>query len=176
VGGSGGGGYDSGGAGGGAILIASSVSITVPGTITANGGSTFANGNLGQGGGGAGGGIRLVAPSIAGTGTITASGGTGLADNPGCSYGASGIVRLEAFQQTFTGTFPNTTYYLATPANLFVPTATAQPSILVTSIGGVPVPANPTGSFTVPDVVLNSSSPLTVNIPGLEGHRGRRGG
>jgi len=35
---------------------------------------------------------------------------------------------------------------------------------MVTSIGGVPVPPNPTGSFTVPDVVLNSSSPVTVNI------------
>jgi hypothetical protein len=28
----------------------------------------------------------------------------------------------------------------------------------------VAVPANPTGSFTVPDVVLNSSAALTVNI------------
>jgi hypothetical protein len=121
------------------------------------------------GGAGAGGGIRLVAPLIAGTGTITAAGGaSGLvgyaASTIACNNGASGIVRLEAFQQTFTGTFPNTTYYLATPVNLFVPTSTTQPSILVTSIGGVPVPANPTGSFTVPDVVLNSSSPLTVNI------------
>jgi hypothetical protein len=35
---------------------------------------------------------------------------------------------------------------------------------MVTSIGGVAVPANPTGSFTAPDVALNSSSPLTVNI------------
>jgi hypothetical protein len=35
---------------------------------------------------------------------------------------------------------------------------------MVTSIGGIAVPPNPTGSFTVPDVLLNSSSPLTVNI------------
>jgi hypothetical protein len=166
VGGSGGGGgYDSGGAGGGAILIASSVSIIVAGTITANGGSTSFNGPYGAGGGGAGGGIRLVAPSIAGTGTITAAGGAGLPDNPGnCTWGASGIVRLEAFQQTFSGSFPNTTYYLATPINLFVPAATAQPSIMVTSIGGVAVPPNPTGSFAVPDVVLNSSAPVIATI------------
>jgi len=108
--------------------------------------------------------VRLVAPTIAGTGTITAAGGT----TP-CVYGgaaSSGIVRLESFQDTFitTGTIPNTSYYLATPVNLFVPAATAQPSITVTSIGGIPVPPNPTGSFTVPDVTLNSSSPLTVNI------------
>lgn len=64
-------------------MIASSVSITVTGTITANGGNTFENPNvvvegapgLGLGGAGAGGGIRLVAPLIAGTGTITAAGG-----------------------------------------------------------------------------------------------------
>jgi hypothetical protein len=152
VGGSGGAGTGgSGGAGGGALLIASSVSITVTGIITANGGkaTTFS---------GAGGGVRLVAPLVAGTGTITASGGSST-----CG-GVSGIVRLEAFQQTFTGTFPSTNYYLATPVNLFLPASTAQPSIMVTSIGGVAVPANPTGSFTVPDVVLNSSSPLAVNI------------
>jgi len=102
-----------------------------------------------------------VAPTIAGTGIITATGGSHV-NCPG--GGASGIVRLEAFQQTFTGSFAGTNYYLATPFTLFVPASTAQPSIMVTSIGGVAVPPNSTGSFTVPDVVLNSSAPLTVNI------------
>jgi hypothetical protein len=163
IGGSGGGGYSgSGGAGGGALLIASSVSITVTGTITANGGSGASNS-----GGGSGGGIRLVAPAFAGTGAVTAAGGgagfnvinCGSQSNPG----GSGVVRLEFFQSTFTGTTAGN-LYTATPVNLFVPAATSQPSIMVTSIGGVAVPASPTGSFTVPDVTVNSSAPLTVNI------------
>lgn len=164
VGGSGGSGSGgSGGAGGGALLIASSASISVTGTITANGGD--ATYNYGAGGG-AGGAIRLVAPVITGTGTITASGGgaggfcgTSGPNNPG----ANGIVRFEFFQNSFTGTTAGNVY-TATPFNLFVPATTDQPSIVVTSIGGVAVPPNPTGSFTVPDVILNSGSPLTVNI------------
>jgi hypothetical protein len=160
VGGSGGGGSaGSGGAGGGALLIASSVSITVTGTITANGGSG-ASGS----GGGAGGGVRLVAPTIAGIGAITATGGVGSSGNSGygCT-GANGIVRLESLQNTFTGSTSGN-LYLANPFSLFIPASTAQPSLMVTSIGGVPVPSNPTGSFVVPDAVVNSTSPLTVNI------------
>jgi hypothetical protein len=159
VGGSGGGGNTgSGGAGGGALLIASSVSITVNGTITANGGNGVTNS-----GGGAGGGVRLVAPTIAGDGAITTAGGNG-AGSPYCGNGgASGTVRLEFFQNTFTGSTSGT-LYLANPFSLFIPSSTAQPSLMVTSIGGVAVPPNPTGSFVVPDAIVSSSSPLTVNI------------
>jgi len=161
VGGSGGGGSTGpGGAGGGALLIASSVSITVTGTITAAGGAGYITGiGYPYPGPGAGGGIRLVAPTIAGSGTITAVAGTN-----GCGGGgANGNVRMEAFTYSFTGTTGGT-LYLATPFNLFVPTSAAQPSIMVTSIGGVAVPPSPGGSFTVPDVTVNSSSPLTVKI------------
>jgi len=157
TGGSGGGGDANlsglgGGAGGGALLIASSVSITVTGTITAAGG----NGS----GGGAGGGIRLVAPAIAGTGTITAAAGAGnIANCPG----SAGVVRLEYFQNTFTGTTGGT-FYSATPVNVYAPAPGSQPYITVKSVGGINVPANPTGSFVVPDVLLNATSALTVNI------------
>jgi hypothetical protein len=166
VGGSGGGGGngESGGAGGGALLIASSVSITVTGTITANGGaglSVFFPASAG----GAGGGVRLVAPTIAGTGSITAAGGLHGDSAGGCGQATNGIIRLEFFQSTFTGPIVGT-LYIATPVNLFLPTSTSQPYIMVTSIGGVPVPPNPTGNFIVPDVVLNSTSPLAVNIQG----------
>lgn len=155
IGGSGGAGGSgaSGGAGGGALLIASSVSINVTGTITANGGASVNN----VSGAGSGGGIRLVAPAISGTGAITAAGGSSA-----CG-GVSGVVRLEFFQDTFTGTISGN-FYGATPVNVFAPAPGSQPTIMVTSIGGVAVPANPTGSFTVPDVLLNSTSPLTVNI------------
>jgi len=157
VGGSGGAGYyPSGGAGGGALLVASSVSITVTGTISATGGTDATNTN---GGAGAGGGIRLVAPTITGNGAISAAGGY---SHYNCR-GANGTVRLEAFQNTFTGSGGGNVY-TATPVNLFIPAVSSQPSIMVTSIGGVAVSPNPTGSFTVPDVLVNSSSPLTVAI------------
>ena len=165
VGGSGGGGnIGNGGAGGGALLIASSVSITVTGTITAAGGSGIqTNGGNGSGAG-AGGGIRLVAPSIAGNGTITAAGGVAGYSVSSCNNtGANGIVRLESFTFTFTGTTGGNVY-TASPVNLFLPAANTQPLITVVSIGGINVPANPTGTFTVPDVLLNSTSPLTVSI------------
>jgi hypothetical protein len=164
VGGSGGGGGSStsGGAGGGALLIASSVSITVTGTITAHGGVGLQGPNTASGGG-AGGSIRLVAPTIAGNGSITAAGGS--SGNNSCGQGTNGTVRLEFFQNTFTGSVTGSEYF-ATPVNLFLPASTAQPLIMVTSIGGVAVPPNPTGAFTVPDVALNSSAPLAVNIQG----------
>jgi len=106
-----------------------------------------------------------VSPAIAGTGTITAAGGAGSGGGNGyggCG-GASGTIRLESFQNTFSGSTTGN-LYRATPVNTFIPNSTAQPSLIVTSIGGVSVPASPTGSFVVPDAVVNSSSPLTVNI------------
>jgi hypothetical protein len=162
VGGSGGGGNAAnGGAGGGALLIASSVSITVTGTITADGGlGTYTS--SASSGGGAGGGIRLVAPLIAGNGTITAAGGQQTICTTAGS-GAKGVVRLESFNYTFTGNTGGN-LYTASPVGLLLPAANTQPILAVTSIGGVSVPASPTGSFTVPDVLLNSNSPLTVNI------------
>jgi len=163
LGGSGGGGAAAnGGAGGGALLIASSMSITVNGTITAAGGigSYVGGGSNTSSGGGAGGGIRLVAPLLAGGGTITAAGG----GSPYCgSSGADGIVRLESYQHTFSGPTGGKVY-TASPVNLFLPVADSQPYITVKSIGGISVPPSPTGSFVVPDVLINSTSPLTVNI------------
>ena len=80
-----------GGAGGGAILIASATSITIRGSIRANGGK--ATGVCVPGAGGA---IRLVAPTIDGDGTLSAqAGGPGTFD---------GRVRLETMSNYFTGT------------------------------------------------------------------------
>jgi hypothetical protein len=158
VGGSGGGGGAGlgGGAGGGALLIASSMSITITGVINASGGNGL--------GGGSGGAIRLVAPVISGSPSLNVQAG-----NPeaGCTGGGStastpGIIRLEAFQDTLGTGGVAGPLYEASPYGLFLPTAV--PSIQVTSIGGVAVSTSPTGSFTVPDVTVNSSSPLAVQI------------
>ena len=109
---------------------------------------------------GAGGAIRLVSGLIAGSGSVTAGGG-GVAYGYSCgATTTAGIVRLEAYQITYTG-FRT---IAATPVGLFLPSPTSQPSIVVTSVGGVPVATSPTGSFVMPDVTVNSSSPLTVVI------------
>lgn len=170
VGGSGGAGAAGlGGAGGGAILIASSVSITVTGTITAAGGGGYGT-STASSGGGAGGSIRLVAPLIAGNGTITAVGGPFYYCT---NSGAAGTVRLEAYTSTFAGNaFGNV--YTASPSALYLPAANTLPTIAVTSIGGITVPPSPSGTFTVPDVLLNSTSPLTVNISAVNVPQGTK--
>lgn len=176
VGGSGGGGGSGniggtqgggGGGGGGAILIASSGTITLSGNpaIRANGGQG-ASGGAG-GGGGSGGAIRLIAPTIAGTGNLLAQPGGG-------SYyggqGGNGRIRLEATTLSFTGsTTPLTVTSLPQP----VFPSTGQPTLTVTSIGGMSVPANPVGSvLAAPDVQLpvGTGNPIAVvltasNVP-----------
>jgi hypothetical protein len=117
------------------------------------------------GGGSSGGAIRLAAPSVSGIGVLSASGG----NSPVSAHGSPGRIRLEAFQQNFTGT-TNPTRVLASPFALFLPTN--QPSVRVVSIDGVPVPPNPTGSFTMPDVAVNKSTAVTANI---EAHNIPRG-
>lgn len=148
LGGSGGaGGNRGGGAGGGAILISSSLSVAISGLIAASGGVAPTGGGR-TGGGGAGGSIRVVAPAIGGNGTLSISGG----DAGECSgRGSTGAIRLEAF--TFSGGLSGTR---ATPFNLFLPTG-GQSSVRVTMVSGLPVPANSTGSFSIPDVSINAS-------------------
>lgn len=146
-----------GGAGGGAFLLASSVSIAVNGSITAGGGRGESPLNGGWGGGGSGGAIHLLAPTLSGTGAIRADGGTS-----GVNCGAPGRIRLEALQHLLTGTI-SPGPIRATPFTRDL-TPASLPSVRVVSIGGVPVPPDPTGSFAVPDVTLDQGSAVTVAI------------
>ncbi|MEK7170706.1 MAG: carboxypeptidase regulatory-like domain-containing protein [Patescibacteria group bacterium] len=61
---------NNGGAGGGALKITAGGTLTVSGTISANGSNS-------NGGGGSGGGIWLIAQTCSGSGSITANGGNG---------------------------------------------------------------------------------------------------
>jgi len=166
-----------GGAGGGALLIASSTTVTVNGTINANGGAggfggasitnpcTSSQIPVADGGGGSGGGIRLAANTLAGSGTLSVSGGAGSSCKTcgsGPVDGGSGQVRIEAFTNTFTGTVtgPSIT---ATPFQTFVP-VTAPPTFSVISVGTSTLPAVPTGSFTAPDATINTSSAVTLTV------------
>ncbi len=168
IGGSGGGGgkYEDGedggggGAGGGALLIASSAALVVNGSIEANagGGGTSNTCCESRGGGGSGGAIHLLAPVFQGTGSVSAAGGSGSFIN----NGSPGRIRIEAFQQLFSGATDPPPIVTA-PFGLFLP-PNAPPSVRAVSVDGVPVPANPTGSFTVPDVTIDSGVPVAIEI------------
>ncbi len=175
IGGSGGGGSGDvtqsaigggGGGGGGAILIASSGTITVTGSVTAVGGNgTMSNYLSILGGGGSGGSIRLLANTITGEGSISAAGGNG--SGPCYTFsggtGGNGRIRLEAWQ---INRVANTTpAYVANPnpATIY---PTVVPSLAIARINGGDVPVPPKGAFRSPDVTLpfNASGPITVTV------------
>jgi hypothetical protein len=183
LGGSGGGGGSSGefewwgaggGAGGGALTIASSVSITVTGQIQANGGRGGTGSGGGgcagygsAGGGGGGGAIRLVAPVISGSGSLSAGGGAGGGTNGGYNCGKegtgeSGRVRLDAYQHQWTFSI-SANYTSGSPLSSFAPTGPPS-SLRVVFVGEEPVVDAPSGSFELPDVTIERSSPTTVEI------------
>lgn len=146
-----------GGGGGGAIVIASSTSITVPGSIRANGGAGTGSTPGGLGSGGA---IRLVAPTINGAGILRAVAG------PGAFTTSHGRIRVEAFSLGFTGTStPQFSYSPAVgPVTASSVPALILPTLTMTSIGGVAVPAQPTGSYGTPDVALPGSATNPVQV------------
>ncbi len=148
-----------GGGGGGALLIASNSSISIDGSIRANGGTGAASsGSAGEGGGGSGGAIRLVAPSISGRGSITATGG----GRDLSSRASDGRIRMEAFEHGFTGsTKPDAPKSF--PYDLRMPGGD-RPAIRVVSVGGVPATTTSNGEFTVPDVWLHQSGSVAVVI------------
>ncbi len=96
--GSGAHGYSTAGHGGGAMQItASSGTITVGGTISANGNNATSQ----HGGGGSGGSVYLTCATLAGAGSITADGGNGINRGGG---GGGGRIALYYTTKTFNGT------------------------------------------------------------------------
>jgi len=155
-----------GGAGGGAILIAADDSILVTGTLSANGG-TGDNYLSVVGGSGSGGGIRLISDVVINTGTLQATGGD--KSRPG----GAGRIRVEGNTVTVNPTNPNFT--VLTPLGVDDPVLwppAGAPALVVVSINGEPVPADPNGEFTTPpgDVNLAALGPVDVilsatNVP-----------
>jgi hypothetical protein len=151
-----------GGAGGGAIMIASSVSISVDGSILANGGNPGGHFDYyAQAGGGSGGAIRLVAPTVSGGGVLSAVGG-----NAYLGRGGQGRLRIEATQQKFTGLITGN-YRVASlqAAPILLPTESTR-GIHVVSVNGVTAPSLPRGRIDHVDVTINT--PFTVPVV-LEG-------
>lgn len=173
-GGGGGGGQafkgSGGGGGGGAILIASSGTVTLAGTLRANGGgsgATAGDGRGATGGGGSGGGIRIVATAIAGNGSVTATGGVagsawGYTGSPGyytTDGGAGAVGRIRFESDSFTRTAAsNPAHSFAAPGALFV---AGLPTLRIVSVAGVNSPANPTGNA---DITLPSTTPNPVTV------------
>ncbi len=151
-----------GGAGGGALLIASSGTIMVEGTIDADGGRPGFSGCLYYGGSGSGGAIRLMATAVTGNGDLYARGetfGTGGA-------AADGRIRIEAFSPSFLGTSEPAFEPPSPPGPLFLPVS-ATP-IRVATVNGVSVPENPRAQFNPADVVIDASAPVTLEIEGRD--------
>jgi hypothetical protein len=166
IGGSGGGGPTNGtppsgggGAGGGAILLSSSLSISVSGQILSKGGDrgTFTVEGW-RGGGGSGGAIRLLAPSISGSGSLNTAGGVS-----NCAAGL-GRIRVEAFQNTFTGAITGEFRVVTlSPNAIFLPTG-PTPSVRVSDVDSFPVADPPTGEFASPDVTIDAAADVTITI------------
>jgi hypothetical protein len=180
-GGGGGGGSDfngsGGGGGGGAILIASNgtINISSGGRVFADGASggtsgdrydTAYAGHGGCGGGGSGGAIRLVATTISGNGQFYARGANGGYCN-GYGYagaGSNGRIRMEAEIFTFSGGTTPTRSFDPEPQPIFVPN---NPTLAITGVGGVTVPAEPTGSGDV-SLPEDVPQPVTVSLAASE--------
>jgi len=166
-----------GGAGGGAILIASDTQVINNGKIFAMGGS--GHGPFGdESGGGSGGAVRILTPKFSGvfsgccqnSGVINVSGGA--------NGGSAGRIRIEATNNTYAGQYTpdnsvsvrvsalvDTTPFL--PSDVLVP---GWPSVRVISVNAISLPAEPTASFELPDVTINSTAAVpvvfnTINIP-----------
>ena len=150
-----------GGGGGGAILIAASTTIIVNGNINANGGGG-GDGYCGpnDGGGGSGGAVRLVASQIVGSGWIHSS---------GAYNGGNGLIRFDTYQNSYAGGIAGT--FSQGSQFVIIPVAGQLPQLTVTSVGGVPVSASPTGVLSTPDSVLsaqqNNPIPIVVSCANL---------
>jgi hypothetical protein len=142
-----------GGGGAGGILIASSGTISINGSITAKGGSSGTRNTGYSAGNGSGGAIRLVATTVQGDGVILASSG----NNQTGIFG--GYIRIEAENMLRTAN-SSPSYNYAKP---FPALYSDLPSLTISSIGGESVSASPTGFR---DVVLSgtTSNPVSIGL------------
>jgi hypothetical protein len=138
-----------GGGGGGAILIAASGSITITGSLRADGGPVNYCGTAG----GSGGAVRFVASRLSGNGQLTASGGSGA---------NGGRIRFDTYNNQFTGFVAG--QFSSGVQLVILPTNGPLPGLTVVNVGGVPVSASPTGMLATPDAVLSAQQTNPVPI------------
>jgi hypothetical protein len=175
LGGSGGGGGGSfqGGGGGGAFLVASP-SMSLNGSILANGGSGGINGWYNSSGGGSGGAVRIISSTFSGHGSISANGGSFFwICGYGCyqsGSGGNGRIRIDCLDMQFSGGLSGTTSQGFQP--IILPAAGQGIQLSIASIAGNAVPANPSGVLVNPDVIIpaQQTNPIPIvvgcnNIP-----------
>lgn len=153
------------GGGGGAILIATTDSFQLNGTISARGGRSgvpnINNANMFPGSGGA---IRVISPSISGNGTLQADAPNAAGLGGGIRRGGDGRIRLESNRIDLTS-IGSPRYSRALPgavARLWP--AEDVPTLTPVSIGGQTIPADPNSKFEFPnaDVLLNEAGEATL--------------
>ena len=160
VGGSGGGGtiFSSGGSGGGgAILLAASGDIAVNGSILAGYGYTC-------GGAGSGGAVRLIASRITGSSSARISVGNNNGGSCNSAVGGSGRVRFDTLDYNYGGGVDGVFTQGFQP--IIIPTPGQGAQLTITSVGGVPVSASPSGQLVTPDAVLSAqqNNPISVAV------------
>ena len=148
-----------GGGGGGAILIAATSTVTVTGTVRANGGSAYSP-HI-HGGGGSGGAIRIVADIVSGTGLKQAVG------SAGGYFGGVGRIRVEANDASglTDGTPPIEFGFPADPVIVVPPPA--SPTLTITEVESQAVPSDPKASLGFPlppDVTISNPFPISIRI------------
>jgi hypothetical protein len=150
-----------GGGGSGAILIAANGTVTINGTVRANGaaGGSVSNSGCARGGsGGSGGAIRIIANSIAGSGRIEALGG---GTNFGGNNGGSGRIRMEAFTNTFGTNIDPAAQRLPSPGPVSNP---VNPTVAITAIEGTPPPVDPQGYRGQIDLIVSEPGPVQIDL------------
>jgi len=141
-----------GGGGGGALLLAANVQIALESsTLDVTGGQGGAGCSF-AGGQGSGGALRLASPTITGSSSSLLLG--------------NGIIRLEGNATTFLGSISVQNLrgsMLATPQPAI---PTGIPTLRITSVGGLAVGQNPSGSAATPDVTFQTapSGPVAIDL------------
>ncbi len=159
-----------GGAGAGALLIASSGTVNISGSLRGNGGNgaNYWNNGDQQSYGGSGGAIRIICDTLQGNGSLNATGGGG--------YGSGGLGRIRLERVTNTNTLqvvPDPSVVpLATGATALIWPPADAPEVKVISIGGETAPADPRASFgsAGADVALaqTASTPVIIETRNVE--------
>ena len=157
-----------GGGGGGAVLLAAenTVEITSPATVSVRGGSGTSGGcSYLYGAGGEAGSIRIVGRTFTGNGTLSLYGGYHPYYN---SYATGGRLRIEAFANTFTGSVGGLRQgsFIAFP---LAPVPADLPTLKITSVAGVAVPADARNDLQNVDVNF-PTAPVNPASVALSGH------
>jgi hypothetical protein len=155
------GGWTSGGAGGGAIFIAARGTITLNGSVHANGGGPACTPSCGCGYGGSGGAVRLVADQVTGAGSVAAVGNNG---------GGTGRRRIEVRTglnlPSWVPDAQSTQGIVGTGVAQLWPTPALDYKVKIVSIAGRAAPVDPLRHHIFPgtDLSISAASPVAVVV------------